>query len=133
MAAIREARQLGRSVWLPPGRFHVVLPSDENSGGGTAQHEAADWIDVESVAIAGAGMWHTTLLGTTRFRCATNCSYADFSILGVEVDRRSGRYHAFEGAAGLEECRKCCGGHGVLLASGCAPQSGGWWWEERGW
>jgi acyl-CoA oxidase len=26
----------------------------------------------------------------------------------------------YEGAAGLEECRKCCGGHGVLLMSGVA-------------
>jgi len=29
----------------------------------------------------------------------------------------------FEGAAGLEECRKCCGGHGVLLASGVSQMA----------
>jgi acyl-CoA oxidase len=29
----------------------------------------------------------------------------------------------FEGAAGLEECRKCCGGHGVLLMSGVAQMA----------
>uniref|UniRef100_A0A6S8AL55 acyl-CoA oxidase n=1 Tax=Aplanochytrium stocchinoi TaxID=215587 RepID=A0A6S8AL55_9STRA len=29
----------------------------------------------------------------------------------------------FEGASGLEECRKCCGGHGVLLASGVSQMT----------
>ena len=29
----------------------------------------------------------------------------------------------FEGAAGLEECRKCCGGHGVLMMSGVAQMA----------
>ena len=29
----------------------------------------------------------------------------------------------FEGAAGLEECRKCCGGHGVLMVSGVAQMA----------
>ncbi len=29
----------------------------------------------------------------------------------------------FEGAAGMEECRKLCGGHGVLLASGVAQMA----------
>ena len=29
----------------------------------------------------------------------------------------------FEGAAGLEECRKCCGGHGVLLYSGVSQMA----------
>lgn len=84
--AAAEAQMPRASVWLPPGAFHVS--------------RKARPMDVDSIELLGAGMWHTSLHGTARFRCATNCTFSDFGIFGDEVARQPGGYHAFEGAAG---------------------------------
>jgi hypothetical protein len=74
---IAQAQQLGRSVWVPDGDYklsgEISVPS--------------------SVAIQGAGMWHTTFVGDSavydhpsrrvRFKLAgRNIHLADFSIVG---------------------------------------------------
>ena len=85
-ACISTAQQQGLSVWIPPGTFDLAT---------------AATIYVNSIAIAGAGMWHSVMSGTTKFRCTTNCSFSDFAVFGLERTRRSGSYHAFYGDAGL--------------------------------
>ena len=75
--AIAAARTQGRAVWLPPGRFRVE------------RH-----VTVDRVTIAGAGVWHSTLVGRgvgLYGRAApagsTDVHLRDFAVLG-EVDER---------------------------------------------
>jgi hypothetical protein len=74
LAAIAAAREQKKSVWIPPGRF-VVKGA----------------INVSDVAIQGAGMWHSTLVGVDAYtpenRVAfygdgSNVTLADFAIIG---------------------------------------------------
>ena len=51
LAAIAAAEARHASVWIPPGRFRVTAP-----------------IEVGGVAIGGAGMWYTTLVGGDDYR-----------------------------------------------------------------
>jgi hypothetical protein len=87
------AKRVGWSVWIPAGEFAVGAEGYLIVPGNTA--------------IIGAGMWHSNLLGNTRFKCgaqgkgANNCSYADFAIQGVVQQRTNkGSPHGFVDAAG---------------------------------
>jgi hypothetical protein len=70
---IAAARAAKAEVWIPPGTFHSTTGA----------------IDVASVTIRGAGMWHSTLRGLhATFRCTGDgCIYRDFSILGETTFR----------------------------------------------
>jgi hypothetical protein len=77
-AALRDcvvwARDTGKGLYLPPGRFLS-----------TSQP-----ISVDSVTVAGAGMWHTVVSGFyAHFDCwgGGNCKYRDFSVFGDTVRR----------------------------------------------
>lgn len=74
VAAIAAAKAKKTSVWIPPGQF-VIKGA----------------IDVSDVAIRGAGMWHTTLLGVDDYTPANrvafygrgnNIALSDFAIIG---------------------------------------------------
>jgi hypothetical protein len=74
IAAIADAKLHHKTVWIPPGRF-VVKGN----------------LEVSDVAIRGAGMWYSTLIGADDYtpgnRLAisgngSNISLADFAILG---------------------------------------------------
>jgi hypothetical protein len=74
LAAIAAAKQQHKSVWIPPGQF-VIQGS----------------IDVNDVAIRGAGMWYSTLVGAGDYapgsRVAingngSNITLSDFAIIG---------------------------------------------------
>ena len=89
------AKRPGWSVWIPAGEFAVGSEGYLIVSGDTA--------------VIGAGMWHSNLLGNTRFKCgaqgngggANNCSYADFAIQGLVQQRTNkGSPHGFVDAAG---------------------------------
>ncbi len=74
LAAISAAKAQHKTVWIPPGRFVVKGP-----------------LQVSDVAIRGAGMWYSTLLGVDEYtpenRVAiygdgSNITLADFAIIG---------------------------------------------------
>ena len=82
VAAIAAAKEAKKSVWIPPGRF--VMKGA---------------IDVSDVAIAGAGMWHSTVVGVDDYvpdnRVAfygrgSNVHLADFAIVGKLNYRNDG-------------------------------------------
>ena len=68
-SAISAAKSQGKSVWIPSGTFDL-----------TAR------IDVDNVAIRGAGMWHATLRGNNGrggfYAVGGNVQLADFTFLG---------------------------------------------------
>jgi len=70
---VAAARSAGKTVWIPPGTFHSTTAA----------------IDVASVTIRGAGMWHSTVrMFFARFRCTGDaCRFHDFSILGETIAR----------------------------------------------
>lgn len=88
-AAIRKAGSSG-SVFIPEGTFRL-----------------SGKISVDDIAIRGAGMWHTTLTGTTAFfygqvgggPAAENVELSDFAIFGTEHERDDNR--AAEGIGGV--------------------------------
>ena len=81
--AISAAKSAGKSVWIPPGNFRI---------GGTGN------INVNSVKIYGAGIWHSVLTGSPYFIVnGSNNHFKDFSILGNVTERiDSNRHCGFE-------------------------------------
>jgi hypothetical protein len=75
-AAIDEAQSKGLGVWIPPGTY-----VDENTV-----------LNVKNVVVYGAGMWRTTLRGSSaRFVCGgTACRIQDLALLGETVLRDDG-------------------------------------------
>lgn len=84
---VERARTQGKDVWIPAGTFEsTTIP-----------------IEVDNVAIRGAGMWYSTVHGFyARFNCVgNNCRYSDFAILGETVTRDDGSpENGFNGGAG---------------------------------
>jgi hypothetical protein len=84
---VDQARAQGKGVWIPAGTFESTsIP-----------------IEVDSVAIRGAGMWYSVLHGFyARFNCVgNNCRYSDFAILGETVTRvDSSPENGFNGGGG---------------------------------
>jgi hypothetical protein len=71
-SAIDDAQAKGMSVWIPPGTYL----------------DAATVLDVENVAVYGAGMWRSTLTGASaRLVCAGNCVVSDLAWTGDVVLR----------------------------------------------
>ncbi len=89
---IGRAMAEGRGVWLPPGTFTSLRPTDNPMG-----------IPVANVTIRGAGMWHTTVQGPfARFYCTGDgCRYHDFAVLGETTQRDDANpENGFNGGAG---------------------------------
>jgi len=65
---IDDAQSKGMGVWLPPGTYL----------------DSATVLDVNDVAVYGAGMWRSTLQGASaRFVCgATACRFSNLALLG---------------------------------------------------
>ena len=87
-AAVAPAR---RCVWVPAGSFDVGSADNEfifNPGG---------------VAVEGAGMWHTNVVGVPRFACSgSNCIFAHFAVRGTVKNRiQQARAHGFLNGAGV--------------------------------
>lgn len=85
-ACINAAATDGRVVWMPAGTY--VLDTA---------------LTVPAVSIVGAGLWHTTLVGTrTRFMLnGASFYFADFAILGQTSNRDDGvADNGFHGHAG---------------------------------
>ncbi|MBN2085763.1 MAG: hypothetical protein JW748_11125 [Anaerolineales bacterium] len=84
---VDQARTQKKSVWIPAGTFESTSVP----------------INVDEVAIRGAGMWHSNLHGFyARFNCVgNNCRYSDFAILGETVTRvDSSPENGFNGGGG---------------------------------
>jgi hypothetical protein len=75
-SCIDDAEAKGMSVWLPPGTYV----------------DASTALDVKNVAIYGAGMWRTTITGTSaRFVCGGGgCQISDLALLGDVTLRDDG-------------------------------------------
>jgi hypothetical protein len=71
-SAIDDAQSKGMGVFIPPGTYL----------------DQATVLDVQNVAVYGAGMWRSTLTGASaRFVCAGNCIVSDLAWLGDVVLR----------------------------------------------
>jgi Pectate lyase superfamily protein len=72
-SAIDDAQASGMNVWIPPGTYL----------------DAGTVLDVDNVAVYGAGMWRTTIEGASaRFVCGgTACRFFDLALLGDTVLR----------------------------------------------
>ena len=84
---VDQARGQGKGVWIPAGTFESTSVP----------------INVDGVAIRGAGMWYSILHGFyARFNCVgNNCRYSDFAILGETVTRvDSSPENGFNGGGG---------------------------------
>ncbi len=77
-ACIAAAAQQGKEVWIPQGSFDVN-----------------QMVDVPAnVVIRGAGMWYSTLNGTTFTVQGSNVGFYDFSMRGTANTRRDSIDHA---------------------------------------
>jgi hypothetical protein len=77
---IDKAKALNRGLYIPQGTFNVFS---------TASAQDTAGLNVDSITIAGAGMWYTTLYGAKAdLNCyGSNCKYSDFSVFGDTVLR----------------------------------------------
>jgi Pectate lyase superfamily protein len=85
--AIADAQAKGMSVWIPPGTYR----------------DAKAVLDVNNVAVYGAGMWRTTIQGASaRFVCGgTGCRIFDLALFGDTVLRdNSAAVHGISGVFG---------------------------------
>jgi alpha-1,3-glucanase-like protein len=77
---IDKAKSLNRGLYIPQGTFNIFS---------TASAQDTAGLNVDSITIAGAGMWYTTLYGSKAdLNCyGSNCKYSDFSVFGDTVLR----------------------------------------------
>jgi hypothetical protein len=74
--AINDAQSKGMNVWLPPGTYL----------------DASTVLNVNGVAVFGAGMWRSTITGASaRFVCGgTACRFSDLALEGAVTLRNDG-------------------------------------------
>jgi hypothetical protein len=79
-SCIDKAKALNRGLYIPAGTFDIFSKASAQDSAG---------LNVDSVTIAGAGMWYTTLYGAyADLNCyGNNCKYSDFSVFGDTVLR----------------------------------------------
>jgi hypothetical protein len=89
---VNAARNMGKSVWIPPGTWEMTGNLADVGGVTTA-----------SVEVHGAGMWYSTLSGpSAHFHCSgSGCRFFDFAILGDTTARDdTASDNGFNGGAG---------------------------------
>jgi hypothetical protein len=89
---VTAGKNMGKSVWIPPGTFEMTAPLGDTTG-----------VTTSSVEVHGAGMWYSTLQGPwARFHCAgSGCRFFDLAILGDTTARDdTAPDNGFNGGAG---------------------------------